>query len=342
MPTGIRKAPSGKWVADITLDGRRRKKSFDTQREAQVWRSEQESTASKGKWIDPRLSKITVGEWRTQWVAAIKNHPTLADATKRGYEWRVSAIPEGDLSVPLASVTDAMIERWLHAIAHSTSPSSANTCLPTIKLMFNAAVKERYLLESPCADVKKLKDKRREMVIPTADELEAICAELPVWAERAVRGLAYLGCRSSDLINITPEDVVLGPRLVVRDRKTDGKPRALPLVGEVRLIVESAGDREFIFDGFRGGRIQTSELRKEWHAARRAAGVRHMRLHDLRHYCASRLIAAGHNPVQVAAWLGHSTPTQTLNTYSHLFPNDMESMALTLGGVDAMDERQAL
>jgi integrase len=43
-------------------------------------------------------------------------------------------------------------------------------------------------------------------------------------------------------------------------------------------------------------------------------------LHDLRHFYASGLIADGCDVVTVQHALGHSTPTVTLNTYSHLWP----------------------
>lgn len=45
-----------------------------------------------------------------------------------------------------------------------------------------------------------------------------------------------------------------------------------------------------------------------------------MRLHDLRHFYASGLIAAGCDVVTVQRALGHSSATTTLNTYSHLWP----------------------
>jgi len=43
-------------------------------------------------------------------------------------------------------------------------------------------------------------------------------------------------------------------------------------------------------------------------------------LHDLRHFYASGLIAAGCDVVTVQHALGHATPTITLDTYSHLWP----------------------
>ena len=44
--------------------------------------------------------------------------------------------------------------------------------------------------------------------------------------------------------------------------------------------------------------------------------------HDLRHFCASALIAGGASVVQVQHVLGHASPVITLRTYSPLFPGD--------------------
>ena len=47
-----------------------------------------------------------------------------------------------------------------------------------------------------------------------------------------------------------------------------------------------------------------------------------MKIHDLRHSHASLLISQGESIVMVAKRLGHSNIEQTLNTYSHLMPNE--------------------
>lgn len=63
-----------------------------------------------------------------------------------------------------------------------------------------------------------------------------------------------------------------------------------------------------------------NDLTWRWRATRNAAKLPHVRLHDLRHFYASGLIAAGCDIVTVQRALGHSTATTTLNTYSHLWP----------------------
>lgn len=45
-----------------------------------------------------------------------------------------------------------------------------------------------------------------------------------------------------------------------------------------------------------------------------------MRFHDLRHTCASSLLAQGVHPKVVQEILGHSTIQVTMDTYSHLLP----------------------
>ena len=48
---------------------------------------------------------------------------------------------------------------------------------------------------------------------------------------------------------------------------------------------------------------------------------------DLRHTCAALSIAAGAHPKLIAARLGHSTITLTLDPYGHLFPSVEEALA---------------
>jgi integrase len=54
------------------------------------------------------------------------------------------------------------------------------------------------------------------------------------------------------------------------------------------------------------------------------------RFHDLRHFHASLLIAAGMDPVRVAARLGHEKPSFTLDVYSHLFDREKDGLGALL------------
>jgi len=57
-----------------------------------------------------------------------------------------------------------------------------------------------------------------------------------------------------------------------------------------------------------------------WRKTLRDASLSDIKLHDLRHFYASGLIAAGCDVVTVQRSLGHAKATTTLNTYAHLWP----------------------
>ena len=64
------------------------------------------------------------------------------------------------------------------------------------------------------------------------------------------------------------------------------------------------------------------------------AGVKQIRLHDFRHSCASLLISKGANITLVAKYLGHTKIDETLNTYSHFFKSDLDSIVLKLDDLE--------
>ena len=53
-----------------------------------------------------------------------------------------------------------------------------------------------------------------------------------------------------------------------------------------------------------------------------------VRLHDLRHTCASLAIRSGANVKVVQKLLGHKTAVLTLDRYGHLFPDDLDAVAI--------------
>ena len=50
----------------------------------------------------------------------------------------------------------------------------------------------------------------------------------------------------------------------------------------------------------------------------KAAGLREIRFHDLRHSCASLLLSKGAALKEIQDWLGHSDISTTANIYAHL------------------------
>ena len=68
-------------------------------------------------------------------------------------------------------------------------------------------------------------------------------------------------------------------------------------------------------------------------------GLRKIRYHDLRHSCASLLLANGVPMKQIQEWLGHSDFSTTANVYAHLECNSkrLSAAAMTNGLQDALN-----
>ena len=60
----------------------------------------------------------------------------------------------------------------------------------------------------------------------------------------------------------------------------------------------------------------------------KAAGLESRTPHEIRHTCASLLIADGASIVPIAGQLRHFDPSITLQIYAHLFPRDLRPVFL--------------
>jgi len=82
-----------------------------------------------------------------------------------------------------------------------------------------------------------------------------------------------------------------------------------------------------IFTASYGSPASDSTVRKEFYRLLTAAGLPPMRLHDLRHSCATIELAAGAPLVAVSEQLGHAKPSITLNVYAHAVPSMRQAVA---------------
>lgn len=90
---------------------------------------------------------------------------------------------------------------------------------------------------------------------------------------------------------------------------------------EARLVAGGRWqDRGFIFTSAIGTPLEPRNMTRQFKALLVAAALPNIRLHDLRHSCATLLLAQGVNPRVVMETLGHSQVSLTLNTYSHVLP----------------------
>jgi integrase len=99
------------------------------------------------------------------------------------------------------------------------------------------------------------------------------------------------------------------------------KMRSLPLSDAAMDVLRQAysdsdSESAYVFVNKRTGKPYTT-IQKQWERIREKAGLKHCRLHDLRHTFASYLANSGHSLFEIQTLLGHASPKVTMR-YSHL------------------------
>ncbi|WP_233277686.1 tyrosine-type recombinase/integrase [Paenibacillus durus] len=80
-------------------------------------------------------------------------------------------------------------------------------------------------------------------------------------------------------------------------------------------------EEDFVVCNPDGRPVSIGNFHKFWTRIQTKTNMRKIRFHDLRHTCASLLLALGTHPKVVQELLGHSSIKITLDMYSHLMPN---------------------
>ena len=91
----------------------------------------------------------------------------------------------------------------------------------------------------------------------------------------------------------------------------------------------------YVFTNAAGGAVPwlPNRVTKMFIDHRRRAGIAHFRLHDLRHFMATQMLAHGIAVPTVSARLGHARASTTLNVYAHSVPGADRAAADFIGGL---------
>lgn len=132
-------------------------------------------------------------------------------------------------------------------------------------------------------------------------------------------------------INKTANCKIPGVPFLVTSTKKTASDRVLPLEEETERELSQLYSTFKAYTNFRddwfcfGG---PRPLGESWihtikDKAAAAGGVKKIRIHDFRHSCASFLIDIGCQPMVVQRYLGHASLKITMDTYSHMYPNQL-------------------
>jgi integrase len=188
---------------------------------------------------------------------------------------------------------------------------------------------------NPRKHIKKYPEEKRERFLSAAElrrvgevlrEMEDEGVELPS-AIVAVRLLILTGCRLGEIMTLKWEYVdFAGKALRLPDSKTGAKVVHLgqPAV-EVLQKIERVEKNPWVIVGTKPG-ARLSDLQPFWQRVRARAGLKDVRIHDLRHTFASTAVAAGQGLPMIGKLLGH-TQVQTTARYAHLAADPVKDAA---------------
>lgn len=226
-----------------------------------------------------------------------------------------------------------------------------------LSALFNHAMKFYGLRENPARQAGNMgKEERKEMLFWTQDEYRKFADSMMDKPQSyyAFEMLYWCGIREGELLALTPADFNLKAgtvtinksyqrikgRDVITDPKTPKSNRTIQMpdflveeIEEYLAMLYDLGEKERMFT------VTKSYLHHEMDRGAKEAGVKRIRIHDLRHSHISLLIEMGFSAVAIADRVGHESIDITYH-YAHLFPSKQTEMAQKLGGIrQEMEEK---
>lgn len=338
------KTGSGK-RAIATRVGREHSRHFTRKVDAQRWLDETTASVVAGQYVDPKAGRVTVREYAEQWRAAqVQCEGTVVQVEGILRRHVCPVLGDRPISNVLPSDVQSLLKR-LSTVPRAgsrrpLSPATVGVARRVLSAIFKSAVADRRLASSPCVGTRLPKVERRKVEPIIAEQVRALVEAMP---ERC-RGLVLLtigtGMRQGEVVGLTLDRVDVLRRSLTVDRQLVGISGGVPYFGppktaaSVRVIplptvvvdglaahlaaLPAAG---LIFANDVGTMIRRSPFGTIWRRVTKSVELDGRHLHDLKRYYASPLIRHGESVKVVQERLGHASASETLDTYSHLWPD---------------------
>lgn len=327
-----------RWRARYVDDeGRERSKMFGRKVDAQAWLDAFTAAVVTGQYVDPKAGRITFRDYAERWRKMQVQRPSSrahVETMLRRHAYPVL----GDKYV--SAILPSDIQAWVKGL--DLAPATVAVVHGIVSTIMKSAIRDRRIVSNPCDGSKLPKVQRKQVVPLTTEQVAAVRDALPVELRALVTLAAGTGMRQGECFGLTVDRVRFLERMVVVDRqlvtvqgqspelappKTQASNRAIPLPEVVvealaaHLAAFPAGPDGLIFT-IAGKPITRSVFGHKWRAAVAKAELpAGTGFHALRHYYASLLIRHGESVKTVQSRLGHASAVETLDTYSHLWPD---------------------
>jgi integrase len=335
--------------------GHGRRKVFSRKVDATNWLNANETAKQERRWVDPAAGNDRFAGWGERWYATTA---ALRPTTRRDYRVLLdNQVLPAFAAARLSDIDALAVREWLAGlVGGGLSAKRARKAHQVLSQVLDAAVDGGRLARNVAAGVKLPKVQRREMGFLDAVQVEQLADAIDPRYSTLVRVAAYTGLRPCELIalRVGRLDLLRGtvrvteaaPEVAGRlewggvkthEARTVRLPRFLCDEVGAYLASRTHGPDDLVFTAPLGGPLRESKFVPGYFKpAVRAAGLpATLRFYDLRHTAASLLIREGASVKAVQKQLGHATASITLDTYGHLFPDELDALAERLEDVRA-------
>ncbi len=348
----IYRRKDGRWTGVLTIGGGKRKYYYGrTRGEVQAKLASAAAGLNSGL-TPPASERLTVGQFLTGWLSDTVK-PSVRPSTFRGYESKVRThILPGLGKQPLVKLTPQRLEAFFnHKRMAGLSPQTVQHLRAILRAALSDAVKWGLVQRNVAALVDGPRVPHHHIQPLSPDEARRLLEVVAPHRLGALFSVALaVGLRQGEALGLRWEDVDLDAGTLtvrktlqriegefelvepktVRSRRTIALPSAAvdalrrhrARQVEERLKAGSMwkNDWGLVFTTATGRPLQGTNVTRTFQQVLAKAGLRRQRFHDLRHSCASLLLAQGVHPRVVMETLGHSQIGLTMNTYSHVLP----------------------
>jgi integrase len=321
----------------VDEQSREHARGFARKVDAQRWLDEVTAAVVTGQYVDPKAGQVTFRDYAERWRKMQVQRPSSRAHIETML--RRHAYPTlGER--PLSSILPSDIQAWVKGL--ELAPATIGVVHGIVSTIMKAAIRDRRIVANPCDGSKLPKVERKQVVPLTTEQVAALRDALPRQLQALVTLAAGTGMRQGECFGLTVDRVKFLERTAMVDRqlvtvpgqpptlgppKTQASNRTIPLP-QVVVAALAAHLAEFpttpdgLMFTFSGKPITRQVFGHKWRSAVETAGVpAGTGFHGLRHYYASLLIRHGESVKTVQARLGHASAVETLDTYSHLWPD---------------------
>lgn len=356
----VHQRPDGRWEAKVRLgfrpDGKPVRPSFYASTRAAAVKKMDDAIRRFRGGVPIVVDNQRVGEFLSSWLDTVAK-PRLKPRTFADY----SLVVEKHLAPALGrhklrELAPQHVQAFIASKTETLSPRRVVILRAVLRTALNHAMRCEYVSRNVATLVTLPRAARYR-----ANVLDQAAARKFVKAARKHRiGALFTvalaaGLRLGEALGLSWDDVDLrrgtlhvrrtlqrvDGELVFGEPKSERSVRTVQLPGVAVQVLkrhrrnqnrerkEGSTWREsgLVFTSTVGTPLDDRNVRRAFKEVLAAAHLQNMRIHDLRHTCATLLLAEGVNPRVVMETLGHSQVTLTLNTYSHVLPSVQKEAA---------------